>query len=509
VIFKIKIIRKEVLIMKIAVVGTGYWGKNLVRNFYQLGQLGVVCDTNEKTLKELHAIYPKIKFTSNFTEAIKETSAVVIATPATTHYSLTKKALELGKDVFVEKPLALTVGEGKKLVNLAEKKSLVLMVGHLLEYHPAITKLKALITKGELGKIYYIYSHRLNFGKIRREENILWSFAPHDIAVILRILGKMPAEVHSIGESYITPGVPDVTVSNLFFSGGIQAHIFVSWLNPFKEQKLVVMASKNMVVFDDTGPDKLVIYPHQIDWEEGHLPIANKREGKKIKVKDIEPLKIECKHFLDCINTHKEPLTNGYSALSVLKILEACQESLREGKRISLLGDSKKYFIASTAIIEEGSEIGKGTKIWHYSHVMKGAKIGKNCRIGKYVSVEPGAILGNNVKVQNGVSIYSGVTLEDNVFIGPKVVFTNVKRPRSEFPVDESGYRKTIVKQGATIGANATIICGTTIGEYAFVAAGAIVTKDIPPFTLLKGASAKIVGKVNKKGELIKEKNEK
>jgi len=490
--------------MKIAVIGAGYWGKNLVRNFHQLGRLGIVCDTDEKVLKELHAMYPKIKFTLSFTEAMKEADAVAIATPAATHYSLTKKALELGKDVFAEKPLALTAKAGEEIVNLAKKKSLILMVGHLLEYHPAIAKLKELVVKGELGKIYYIYSHRLNFGKIRREENILWSFAPHDIAVILRLLEGMPTEVYSTGESYITPGIPDVTVSNLLFPDGIQAHIFVSWLNPFKEQKLVIMASKNMVVFDDTRPDKLIIYPHQIDWREGHLPIANKRQGKKIKIKDIEPLKIECEHFLECIDTRREPLTDGYNALKVLKILEACQKSLREGRRVSLLEGSKKYFAALTAIIEEGSEVGKGTKIWHYSHIMKGAKIGKDCRIGKYVSVESGAVLGNNVKVQNGVSIYSGVTLEDDVFIGPKAVFTNVKKPRSEFSVNESDYEKTTVKKGATIGANATIVCGVTIGKYAFVAAGAVVTKNVPPHTLVKGVPAKIVGKVDGKGELIK-----
>ena len=489
---------------KIAVIGAGYWGKNLVRNFYQFGRLSAICDTKEEVLKELHRKYSEVNLTLSFGEAMKKVDAIAIATPAPTHYSLTKIALELGKDMFVEKPLALTVKEGEELVNLAEKKSLVLMVGHLLEYHPAVVKLKELIASRKLGKIYYIYSHRLNFGKIRRGENILWSFAPHDIAVILRLLGEMPIEVSSAGESYITPGVPDVTVSNLAFPNGVQAHVFVSWLNPFKEQKLVIMASRNMVVFDDTGADKLVVYPHQIDWKKGYLPTANKREGKRIKIEDTEPLKIECEHFLKCINTGEKPLTDGQSALNVLKVLGACQKSLKEGRKISLTKSLKKYFAAPTAIIEEGSEIGEGTKIWHYSHVMKGAKIGENCKIGKYVSIEPGGVLGNNVKIQDGVSVYSGVTLENDVFVGPKVVFTNVKKPRSEFPVGKDNYKETTVKKGASIGANSTIVCGVTIGEYAFVAAGAVITKDVPSHALVMGVPAKIVGKVNKKGELTK-----
>jgi len=477
---------------KIAVIGGGYWGKNLIRNFRQLGRLNLVCDVSENVLAQ----YPDLNTTTDIKEAMKAVDGVVIATPAVTHYELVRKALELGKDVFVEKPLALTVREGEKLVDLAEEKNGILMVGHLLEYHPAVTKLKDLINQGVLGKIYYIYSNRLNLGKIRQEENILWSFAPHDISVILRFLEDMPKEVYCSGNSYLTQGIPDVTVSNLIFPNGVQAHIFVNWLNPFKEQKLVVMGSKQMAVFDDTITQKLTLYPHQINWTKGSLPVANKKDGQGIEIDESEPLKIEVQHFLECIDQSKKPLTDGWSALNVLRVLEACQMSLEKAKRVSL--SVEEYFIAPTAIIEQGSEIGHGTKIWHFSHVMKSAKIGENCTIGKYVSIEPDVVIGNGVKIQNDVSIFSGVTIKDNVFIGPGVKFTNVKRPRSEFPVKE--YEKTLVKKGVTIGANTTILCGVTIGEYSFIAAGAVVTKDVPSYTLVAGVPAKIVGNVNKKG---------
>lgn len=217
----------------VTVIGAGYWGQNLVRNFYQLGRLAVVCDLNRQVIDSVAGKYSEVRLTDDTGEALREAEAVVIATPVVTHYEIVLAALNLGKDVFVEKPLALTLAEGKALVELARLKNVILMVGHLLEYHPAITRLKELISQGELGDIQYIYSKRLNLGKVRREENILWSFAPHDISVILRLLKQMPIRVSCQGGSYLTKDVPDITVSNLVFPGGVRAHIFVSWLNPF------------------------------------------------------------------------------------------------------------------------------------------------------------------------------------------------------------------------------------------------------------------------------------
>lgn len=336
----------------IAVIGGGYWGKNLVRNFYELSVLKTVCDRNRASLEELQMKYPQILITDSADNIFSDKSieGVVIATPAVTHYQITKKALLSGKDVFVEKPLALNLKEGKELVDLAKKMDRILMVGHLLLYHPAVIQLKRLIDEGALGKIRYIYSNRLNFGKLRTEENILWSFAPHDIAVIIELFGQMPSEVCSHGMSWLNKDIADVTISYLKFNHHQSAHIFISWLNPFKEQKLAVIGEEKMAVFDDQAENKLVVYPHKVEWftrpsfgkqklggREGKIPEAKKADGQAIPLDSGEPLRLECQHFLDCIKTRQEPKTNGDEALAVLAVLAASQKSLdNNGKAIKL-----------------------------------------------------------------------------------------------------------------------------------------------------------------------------
>ena len=254
----------------VAVLGFGYWGKNLIRNFNSLDCLRLIVDTNPKRETLAKKKFPYVEFSSDMDAAFDrdDIQAVVVATPAVTHFAIAKKALENGKDVFVEKPLALNVKEGKELVNMAERLGRVLMVGHILQYHPAVIKLGELIADGELGQIRYFCSNRLNMGMIRTEENILWSFAPHDISVMLFLLGERPCEVVCQGGSYLTQGVPDVTMSQFVFPSGVRAHIFVSWLYPYKEQKMVVVGSEKMAVFDDTAENKLVLYPHSIGWKD-------------------------------------------------------------------------------------------------------------------------------------------------------------------------------------------------------------------------------------------------
>ena len=228
---------------RVAVLGCGYWGKNLVRNFDSLGALAAVCDPAPAGRELAGQIAPDVPVFGKVDDVLADPSidGLVIATPAATHADVTRHALEAGKDVLCEKPLALQYDEAASVTALARERDLILMVGHILEYHPAILKLRELIEADELGRIHYIYSNRLNLGKVRREENILWSFAPHDIAVILRLVGTLPFQVLSSGGSYITPNVADVTVTQLLFDNGVGAHIFVSWLNPFKEQRLVVV----------------------------------------------------------------------------------------------------------------------------------------------------------------------------------------------------------------------------------------------------------------------------
>lgn len=481
----------------IAVVGCGYWGKNLVRNFYELNSLHTICDIDENKLVSFQEQYPDITTTSNFSQLLEnpEIKAVVIATPSITHYSLAKEALLLNKDVFVEKPLAQNYGEGEELVSLAQEKSKILMVGHILEYHPALIKLKELIESGELGNIKYIYSNRLNLGKFRTEENILWSFAPHDISIILNLLEEMPVEVSAHGGNYIEPNIADVTVTAMTFPSGVKAHLFVSWLHPYKEQKLVVIGGRKMVMFDNVNTQgRLFLYNHKIDWID-RIPVPHPEDAQSLEVEEKEPLRLEFEHFIDCIISRKQPKTDGNNGLRVLKILEACQESLKEnGKPYSFIKKEKeKYFVHKSSFVDEKVKIGEGTKIWHFSHIMKNTKIGEKCIIGQNVLVGPNVFVGNNVKIQNNVSVYDGVTLEDDVFCGPSIVFTNVINPRSHWSRKDE-YKKTIVKKGASLGANSTVICGIKIGQYAFIGAGALINKDVPDYALVYGVPARIQG---------------
>ncbi len=476
----------------IAQIGCGYWGKNLLRNFTALPGCHL------KWLAEPDPAHrpPGIRATSDWREPLRdpEVQGVVIATPAITHYEIAKEALLAAKDVCVEKPLALHRDEGEELVRLAAASDRVVMVGHILQYHPAIQTIKAMLETGELGKIQYIYSNRLNIGKIRTEENILWSFAPHDISVMLMLLGEMPTSVAAHGGNYLHQQLPDVTMTTLEFASGVRGHIFVSWLHPYKDQRLVVVGDKKMLVFDDTLPaNKLVAYPHHVEWVE-RKPVAHKADAEPIPIDTDEPLRRECAHFLECVATRHTPRTDGREGLAVLTVLQACQQSLdQRGSTISLTTATAAYSAHPSAIIDQPCAIGAGTKIWHFSHILKGSKIGERCNIGQNVVIGPHVTIGNNVKIQNNVSVYQGVTLEDDVFCGPSMVFTNVINPRSEIRrMDE--LEPTLVKRGATIGANATIVCGITLGEYCFIGAGAVVTKDVPAHALVVGNPARLTG---------------
>jgi UDP-2-acetamido-3-amino-2,3-dideoxy-glucuronate N-acetyltransferase len=484
---------------KIAVIGAGYWGENLVRNFSNLKSLIAVCDKDKVKLAHFKKEYRGVKVFNSPDNVFKldEVDAVAIATPAESHYQLAREALLKGKDVFVEKPLSLSVNEGIELNRIANINRKILMVGHLLQYHPAVLKLKEMVNEGELGKLYYIYSNRLNLGKIRQEENILWSFAPHDISVILELTGQMPDEVSSFGGQYLQRRIADVTLSTLSFPNGIKAHIFVSWLHPFKEQKFIVVGSEKMAVFNDIEKkDKLLVYAHRINWKR-NIPVPDKKDAQAVEIELSEPLKQECDHFIECVKLRSRPKTDGEEGLRVLRVINACQLSLEsDGKSIRLHEEpitDKTFFKHPTAIIDEPAQIGNRTSIWHFSHVLKGSKIGENCKIGQNVVIGPNAVIGNNVKIQNNVSVYEGITLEDYVFCGPSMVFTNVLNPRSEVPRMKE-LRKTLVKRGATIGANATIICGSTIGRYAFIGAGAVVANDVPDYGLMIGNPAKLAG---------------
>lgn len=318
---------------RVAVIGAGYWGINHVRNFYELGALGLVCDTSAPSIARIKENFPDARIEDRVEAALDDPSirGVVIATPAETHYQLARRCIEAGKDVLVEKPLTLDVGEGERLVRLAGERGALLMVGHLLEYHPAVLRLRQLIASGELGELRYIYSNRLNLGKVRREENILWSFAPHDIAIILRLVGAWPERVAATGGAYLQPRIADVTVTNMEFASGVRAHIFVSWLHPHKEQRLVVIGSKKMAVFDDVRKeDKLVVYDQGVEIVNGE-PVMRKHGGTAIDLEAAEPLRRQCEQFLNSIVTREPAVTDGESGLRVLRVLDAAERSLAGG----------------------------------------------------------------------------------------------------------------------------------------------------------------------------------
>lgn len=320
----------------IALLGAGHWGRNHLRNLHQMGVLHSVYDSDVKTVRERSSDYPAVPFVKDEKDIYEnaEVEAVVIATPAASHYEHVRRYLQSGRDVLVEKPLALRSKEGEELVELADKKGRVLMVGHILQYHPAVLKLKELIDFGELGNLRYIYSSRLNLGKMRIEENVLWSFAPHDISVMLMFMnGEKPETVSAFGGSYISQGVFDTTVTNLTFESGIRGHIYVSWLHPFKEQKLVVIGESKMAVFDDMSTEKLFLYPYKVDLDLNAVPVAHKVEYYIVKLESREPLREELEHFVTCIRTRRKPKTDGGEGLQVLEVLERAEACLAQTSR--------------------------------------------------------------------------------------------------------------------------------------------------------------------------------
>ncbi len=316
----------------IALIGAGHWGKNHLKNLEQLGVLHSVFEPAEQVLAQRKKDFPQVHYAKKEDDILNDASiqGVVISVPTAAHFELSRKYLLAGKDVLVEKPLALTMKEGEQLVKIAQEGDRILMVGHILQYHPAVIKLKELVDSGELGEIRYIYSNRLNIGKLRIEENVLWSFAPHDISLILMLMNdEEPAVVKAYGGAYVNPEIYDTTLTTLEFRSRVKSHIFVSWLHPFKEQKLVVVGSQNMAVFDDVSEEKLRIYPHRIELLNQNIPMAHKVDSYAVDFVVKEPLKEELLHFLDCMQERKTPRTDGKEGLRVLKVLESAQRSLK------------------------------------------------------------------------------------------------------------------------------------------------------------------------------------
>jgi UDP-2-acetamido-3-amino-2,3-dideoxy-glucuronate N-acetyltransferase len=322
----------------LGIIGAGRWGINHVRTANQLlgDDLKYVCDFNPAASEKIKAVSAGIPFTTKLEDIIDnpEINAVIIATPAETHYEVAKKALLKGKNVLVEKPITLVSSEARELVDIAKKADKKLMVGHVLLYHPAVKKIKEMVGENKIGKLQYIYSNRLNLGSVRSEENILWSFAPHDISVIQYLLESNPVYIDAKGAAILQNEIEDTTITYLSYPGNIYAHIFVSWLHPFKEQRLVIIGDEGMFVFEDSlKTDKLKFYPKGFRNVNGAL---QKFDGdfEVIEFEKLQPLTEEQKHFFNSILNNENPLTDGIHAVEVLEILEKAQTCLTAGRPV-------------------------------------------------------------------------------------------------------------------------------------------------------------------------------
>lgn len=319
---------------RLGIIGCGRWGFNHVRTAHKLfgEKLVLVADSNSTVEEKVGQLSDSIPFTTSPADVIgdPEITSVIVATPAETHYQLGLKLLEAGKNVLVEKPITLEIEEARELVRLAAAKRLKLMVGHVLLYHPAVLKLKRLVDEGKIGRLQYIYSNRLNFGTVRTEENILWSFAPHDISIIQFLTGSNPDSVYARGAAFLQNNIEDSTITYLSFPGNVHAHIFVSWLHPFKEQRLVVIGDKGMMVFEDSAPsDKLKFYPKGFTTFNGTI---EKFDGdfEVIPHADGQPLSEEQLYFARCVEEDLSPLTDGRHAVEVLEVLKMAEKSLKK-----------------------------------------------------------------------------------------------------------------------------------------------------------------------------------
>jgi predicted dehydrogenase len=324
--------------LRVAVVGLGYWGSNLARNLDAMPgcELAWCCDTGAGRREAARVSFPASRFTSDLDEVLADDSiaAVAVATPVPTHAALAELALGAGKHCFVEKPLACDVASAERVVALAAERGLTLMVGHLLAYHPALVALRELCEAGELGDIRYAYSQRLNLGRLRADENALWSLGAHDVSAILALTGDLPAQVSARGESYVREGVEDVVFAHLAFPGGLAAHIHVSWLDPRKERRLTVVGSQRMATFDDMEAERtLTVYDKGFDPDAATAGdyVARSGEQRSPAISRREPLRIELEHFLECLRSGAPPRTGGPEGLRVVQVLEALQESLDAG----------------------------------------------------------------------------------------------------------------------------------------------------------------------------------
>ncbi|MFZ5975451.1 MAG: Gfo/Idh/MocA family oxidoreductase [Bacillota bacterium] len=479
---------------RICVVGGGQWGEIHIRTLHGMGCLRGIVECRESRLAELVGRFGGVKGHACIEDSLGEQyDGYILATPTGTHFELGAALLREGKNVLIEKPFTLTSEHSQILVELARTHGCRLMVGHQLVFHPAIMKMHQLIEEGVIGKALYAYSTRLSFGIVHEQENVLWSFASHDIAVFNYLLGRMPCDIVADGGCFLKQGVDDMAAFTLTYHQSVKVHVFVSWLHPFKQHRLIIVGEEGMLAFEDSASDfNIYFHRKKIRWEEDRLLVRD--EGAMpIRYDMGAPLRKELEHFVGNLDS-EITVCDGQSGHDTICLLEKISEKIVYRKTEVVRKGGTTFFAHESVFIEREVVIGTNTKIWHFSRVQKGARIGSGCTIGQNVFIDANVRIGNSVRIENSVSLYAGVELEDHVFCGPGVVFANEKTPRCRHPRDAEGFGKTVVRIGATIGANATIICGNTIGRFAFVAAGAVVTTDVLDHELVMGVPARHAG---------------
>jgi len=335
----------------VALIGCGYWGPNLARNFHNLPQttLHTCCDLRPALLRHMAALYHDVHTTAQYDTILhnSDIEAVALATPVRSHYSLAREALLSGKHVFVEKPLTMDSRQAEELISLAQDRELTLMVGHVFEYNPAVLKIKELLEENEIGQVFYIYSNRVNLGRVQSDINALWSIAPHDVSILLFLLGQMPISVSAQGATYLKSGVEDVVFVTLRFPNGIVGHVQASWLDPSKVRRMTVVGSRKMILYDDVASEgKVRIYDKGIyvKGEDIYGEFQYKLHSGDIYIPKIalsEPLRNECAHFAHCIRTGERPRSDGHSGWRVVRVLEAAQESLRQGGAVVKIANER------------------------------------------------------------------------------------------------------------------------------------------------------------------------
>ena len=518
--------------IRIGIIGFGYWGPHLFKYFSDIEDV-IITSVADKDKTKLGRLHKFGKFGMNFYSdpfdviADKNTDAIVIATPSNYHYELAKAAIKEGKNVFVEKPMTTNSAEAEELVELSYSKGITFMVDHIICYDSAVEYMRNIIERAQLGRLYYSDSVRINLGMFRSDANVIWDLASHDISILDFLIPFDPVSVSVKGLSFIQN--VDVAYITLHYLENFTAHIHVSWLSPVKIRRFQISGSQRMITFNELDKDeKLKIYDKKIELERDPKEIQKIMVGYKMGNTIVPPLQNNdtlgkvCRHFIECINTNKQPITNAESGLRVVRILEACQKSLNSNgseidiyknrftytkpvtkdekiqkERYLLLRGEKFHLDTSEPtdihipqynILIKQSKLGQGVSIWSNTNIYN-ADIGDNTKIGAFTEIGQKVKIGKNVKIEAFVFIPEGVEIEDNVFIGPGVRFTNDKYPKinGNFEI-----KKTIVRKGASIGAGSVIVCGVEIGEDSMIGAGSVVTNNVPKESVVYGEKAKV-----------------